>query len=186
MPSLDLVTIFILGILDSFCTIYISSYSMRTNINYPFMIILQGIKVTIRISPFSLVVSFPPPLFSFRRSSPLLLPPLPLILLASWLKNNNNKSVFPTLLILLHLSPSSIYLIKTLSNSHQQTIYHGSFRLKLSSLAMTSTNLSMALTLVHRPRLALPTRTLQIRIFSLRFARTNCFLVLLLVLFLLL
>ena len=184
MPSLNLVTIFILGILDSFCTIYISSYSMRTNINYPFMIILQGIKATIRISPFSLVVSFPPPLFSFRRSSPLLLPPLPLILLASWLKNNN-KSVFLTLLILLHLSPSSIYLIKTLSNSHQQTIYHGSFRLKLSSLAMTSTNLSMALTLVHRPRLALPTRTLQIRIFSLGFARTNCFLVLLLVLFLL-
>ena len=149
------------------------------------MIILQGIKATIRISPFSLVVSPPPLLLGFRRSSPLLPPPPPLVLLASWLKNNN-KSLFPILLILLHLSPSSIYLIKILLNSHQQTIYHGSFRLKLSSLTMTSTNLSMALTLVHQPRLALPTRTLQIRIFSLGFDRTNFFLVLFLLLFLLL
>ena len=72
MPSLDLVTKFILSFLDSICTIYISSYSMK---NYQSIIhlcqSLHGIRTTIQTSPFlfSLVVDSPALLLGFHPSS---------------------------------------------------------------------------------------------------------------------
>ena len=140
MPSLDLVTRFILSFLDSICTIYISSYSMKT---YQSIIhlcqSLHGIRATIQTSPFlfSLVVDSPPLLLGFHPSSHPLPPPIPHILPTSWLKNNTKS---PSLMTLFYLSPSSTYPIKTLSNSHQQTTSPRSFRLKLSSSATTSIN----------------------------------------------
>ena len=80
----------------------------------------------------------PPLLLGFHFSSHPLPPHLPPILPISWLTNNNKS---PSLLILLHLSPSSTYPIKTLSNSHQQTTFPRSFILKLSSSATTSITL---------------------------------------------
>ena len=134
---------------------------------------LHGIIATIQTSPsfFSLVVGSPPLLLGFHHSSRLLSPPFPLVLPTSWLKNSSKS---PSLLILLHLSPSSTYPIKTLSNSHQQTTSSGSFRLKLSLSVTTSLNLSMALTLVYWPRLAPQTKTHQIHTFFLGFDKT-CF-----------
>ena len=140
MPSLDLVTRFILSFLDSICTIYISSYSMK---NYQSIIhlcqSLHGIRATIQTSPFlfSLVVDSPPLLLGFHPSSHPLPPPLPPILPTSWLKNNTKS---PSLLTLLYLLPSSTYPIKTLLNSNQQTTSPRSFKLKLSSSVTTSIN----------------------------------------------
>ena len=127
---------------------------------------LHGIKATIQTSPslFSLVVDSRHLFLSVHHSSHLVLPLLPPVLPTSWLKNNS-KSLF--LLILLHLSPSSTYPMKTLSNSHQQTTSPGSFKLKLSLSAMISINLSMALTLIHRPRLALSPLLMAPSLFSL-------------------
>ena len=134
------------------------------------------IKLILLPSPLSRLPSFFPTLFR--------LPFLLFYLHHGSSTSTNNRS--QSFLSYFTSHPTLTYLIKTLSNSHQQTIYPESFRLKLSSLALTFTNLLMALTLVHRPQLASLTRKLQIRNFSLGFNMTNLFLVLLLVLFLLL
>ena len=48
MPSLDLVTRFIISFLDSICTIYISSYSMENNQSIiHFCQFLHGIKLSL-------------------------------------------------------------------------------------------------------------------------------------------
>ena len=133
MLILDSITKFILSFLDSICTIYISSYSME-NINQLF--IYANLYMVFRATDSNLSLS----LLSSRwlPSPPSQLPPFLTPTSASSSPYStyimaHEQSKSPSLLILLQVSPSSTYPIKTFSNSHQQTTYLGSFRLKLSS-----------------------------------------------------
>ena len=159
MHSLDLVSSSFFYFMIQFSLyIYIELFNGKDQSIIHFYQSLHGIRATIQTSPFlfHLAVGFPPLLVGFHHSSHLLLPPLPPVLPMSWLKNSSKS---PSFLIMFHLSPSSTYLIKTLSNSHQQTTSLKNFKLKLSLSATTSINLSMTLTLVHWPGLAAPTMT---------------------------
>ena len=163
MPNIDLVTRFILSFLNLISTIYISSYSMENINHYSFMSLSTWYQSNDPNISLSLLSNrrFPSP----HSRIPLFLTPTSASSspCSTYIMAQEQQKI-TVLLIMLHLSLSSTYPIKTLSNSHQQTTSPRSFRLKLSLSATTSINLSIALTLVHRPRLAPSTRTRKIQL----------------------